>query len=136
MTSKDDEMAERLDTMRNDADVCRQQQQAQGTTMHEFAQSEANQDLGRYGAAMGKPTVTGSTPIVRYPQASAPWQGPDPVGDEPSLGYSIDQLEPSAVPPVEDGAPAGATASAENIPPSQDQSGDAGAPLPRDQDNG
>jgi hypothetical protein len=143
MLSKDLERIEREETLRNDADVRRQQQQAQGTTFHQRAVAEANQDLGRYGVAMGKPQVTGSAPIVRYTQASGPWQGPDPVGDEPPLGFDINALEPienpAVVSPVSPAAatdaPAGAAASSDKLPPAQDQSGDAGASFSSDQAN-
>ena len=92
MREDDFDQAERLMTLRNDQRV---REQAQGATMHGFAQSEANADLGRYGA-IGKPTVVGSAPISKVPQLpeSSPWSGAQPQpGPEPPLDY----LEPSAL---------------------------------------
>jgi hypothetical protein len=151
MLSKDFERIEREETMRQDADWQRQLKEAvkapAPATMHGRAVAEADLDTGRYGAALGKPTVIGSAPIVRYTQASGPWHGPDPVPDEPPLGFAIDEMpfenwagaspveaEPSPPSPAQQtGAPAGATASLENLPPSQDQTSDAGASLSSDQ---
>jgi hypothetical protein len=103
-------------------------------TYHQFADSEIKQSRGRFDQAEERPHLAGQEPLVRYPQASGPWQGPDPVGDEPPLGFSVDQVEPietSAVPLVEvTDAPDGATAAADNLPPaSADKSGDTGASL-------
>ena len=104
MLSRQEEEQERIETMRQDADWRRQQQEAarapaQGLTMHGFAQSEANADLGRYGA-IGKPTVIGSQPAVKYPQlpSSSPWSGAQPQpGPEPPLSaYDNPALESSA----------------------------------------
>jgi len=114
MLSKDIERLEREAVQRQDADWQRQLKEAAEApapaTMHEFAVSEASLDTGRYSAAMGKPTVVGSTSGVQYPQlpSSSPWSGSDPVGQEPPLGFSVNDLEPSmAAPPVvEVGAPA------------------------------
>jgi hypothetical protein len=59
-------------------------QQQQGTTFHQFAAAAANDTGGGRFAAIGKPTITGTTPIPQYPQAGPPFQV-DPVGDEPPL---------------------------------------------------
>jgi hypothetical protein len=103
----------------------------EGTTLYAHAQAFADEiNQGRF-AAIGVPTVTGATPIPQYPAASPSWQIQLP--DEPPLGYSVDQvepIEPSAVslsPAEQTDAPAGATSSSENLPPVQDESGDAGA---------
>jgi hypothetical protein len=84
----------------------------EGTTFHQHAQAFADElSQGRF-AATGVPTVTGATPIPKYPAAGA--HQSDPVGTEPPLGFSVNDLEPSAVSsslsPVEDtgGAPSSA----------------------------
>jgi hypothetical protein len=43
---------------------------------------------GRFGA---RPMVTGATEVPVALPASGPWAG-DPCGDEPPLGFSIDEL--------------------------------------------
>jgi hypothetical protein len=135
MLSKDEEMADRIDTMRNDLDVKRQQQQkTEGTTMQAFAQAQADEiNQGRF-AATGVPNVIGAKPEVAqmYPPASAAHQVDLPP--EPALGYAIDQMptdEPSAGVSIlaeDTGAPAGATSSLDNLPPAQDEVSDTGAP--------
>ena len=103
----------------------------EGTTFHQQAfADEVNQ--GRF-AAIGVPTVVGAQPLPKYPAAAA--HQADPVGPELPLGYSVDQVEPigpsavSLLPAEQTDAPAGATSSSENLPPVQDESGDAGASL-------
>jgi hypothetical protein len=44
---------------------------------------------GRF-AAIGVPTVTGATPIPRYPAAGA--HQADPLGTEPPLGFAVDDM--------------------------------------------
>lgn len=89
----DADQAERRRVTLQDADVRRQQ----GATLHGFAQAQADEtNQGRF-RSQGVPSVTGTTAIPKYPQASGPWQGPDLVGIEPFLNYSIDELEPSTV---------------------------------------
>jgi hypothetical protein len=115
----------------------------EGTTMQQFAQSQADEiNQGRF-AATGVPNVIGAKPGVAqmYPAASAAHQVDLPK-EEP-LGFAIDEMpfENSAgASPVEDaepfihspaqqtGAPAGAAASLENLP-SRDEASDAGASL-------
>jgi hypothetical protein len=87
------ERQERVETLRNDA---RLRQQPQGTTLSQFAQAEANLDLGRFGT-LGNPHVTGSTANPNYPAASAPFQY-DPCGPEPSLGVDLNFVEPCGTP--------------------------------------
>jgi hypothetical protein len=103
VTEAQRDQQDRIDVQRNDADVRRQQQ---GSTLHAFAQADAAQPRGRY-ASVDATQVIASEPLVKYPAASGPWQS-DPVGQEPPLGYSVHDLEPSTVPhPVEDtGGPA------------------------------
>jgi hypothetical protein len=100
MLSKDIERIEREATMRQDADWQRQLKEAAKapapTTMHEFAVAEASQSHGRFTQVQAS-NVIGSAPIPQYPKASAPFQN-DPVGDEPPLGYRIDDLNPFSDP--------------------------------------
>ena len=73
--------------------IIREQQQ-QGATFHQHAQAQADEmSQGRF-AATGTPIVTGATPVPKYPAAGA--HQADPVGTEPPLGFSVNDLEPSA----------------------------------------
>lgn len=90
MLSSQEEQAERERVLENDRRV--REQQKVGTLLDHAKAQGLDIAGGRYGAAMGAPTVTGSKPIVQYPAASGPWQGPDPVGDEPALGFAIDRM--------------------------------------------
>jgi hypothetical protein len=55
---------------------------------------------GRFAAS--KAAVVGKAPVPQYPTIpSGPWSAPDPSGLEPSLGYSVDQLEASTIPDPE-----------------------------------
>jgi hypothetical protein len=125
--------AEKARVMLQDADV-RRQQQAQGTTMHARAVADASIETGRF-TAVNAAYVVGSTPVLKYPAAAAHQR--DPVGTEPPLGYSVDQVEPigpsaaSLLPAEQTDAPAGATPAAGNLPPASADSGDAGASLSR-----
>ena len=49
---------------------------------------------GRF-AAIGPAVVVGSTAVPQYPAAAAHQR--DPCGQEPPLGYRIDELEPSSL---------------------------------------
>jgi hypothetical protein len=110
-----------------------EEQERRGSTLHEYGLAQAGELSGGRFGALGTPTVTGATPIPNYPAAGAHQR--DPCGQESPLGYSIDQLESSALPCAEaTGAPAGATHAADNLPPSQDGSDDAGAPLSQIED--
>jgi hypothetical protein len=93
MLSKDLERIEREETMRQDADLRRRQQQAQGGTFFQHGLAQADEvNQGRF-AATGVPTVTGATPVPKYPAASAAHQTELPP--EPPLGYSVNDFEPS-----------------------------------------
>ena len=88
----------------------------EGTTFHQHAQAFADElSQGRF-AATGVPTVTGATPIPKYPAAGA--HQSDPVGVEPPLGFSVNELEPStdsvSLPAVEQ---LGGAADAPSAPP-------------------
>ena|SRR6516162_9598936 len=131
MLTSQEEQEERRRVALQDADLRRQQQQ--GATFFQHGVSQAAELSGGRFGALGTPTVTGATPIPNY-SAAGVHQG-DPVGTEPPLGYSVDQVEPigpsavSLLPAEQTDAPAGATSSSENLPPVQDESGDAGASL-------
>jgi hypothetical protein len=84
------EQAERLEVTLQDADVRRQQQQkSEATTMHQHAQSQANDISGGRFGALGTPHVVGSTLAPKYPAASAAHQTELPP-EEP-LGIKIDE---------------------------------------------
>jgi hypothetical protein len=90
MTSNLKDQAERKEVLENDRRV------RDGTTFRQFAESEVAEPRGRF-ATTNEATVIGSTPTVNYP-AGANWSS-DPVGDEPALGFAIDeQLEPVGTP--------------------------------------
>jgi hypothetical protein len=111
--SSQEEQIEREATMRNDADVRRQQreqaQREQSSTFHQHGQSQADEiNQGRF-AAIGTPNVTGTTAIPSYPAASPSWQIQLP--DEPPLSaYENPALETSATfLHAEEGDPVAAT---------------------------
>ena len=64
----------------------------QGSTLHQFQQSDAATSHGRYDAHE-KTTVVGATPVPVYP-AGPDWTAVDPCGQEPPLNYCVDQMEP------------------------------------------
>jgi hypothetical protein len=116
MLSRQEEEAERIATLRNDARVREQAQQ--GTTFKAFADADA-EIPGRFHA-VASARVVGSTPNVAavYPAASAAHQTELPR--ESSLGYSVNDLEPSAsLPAAEDtgGAAAPSPPGVEPAPP-------------------
>jgi hypothetical protein len=87
------DQAERRAVMRNEQRVREEQRRVfapdqsepkQATTMHQFAQADAETPRGRF-SAVGAAYVVGSTAIPQYPAASGPFQR-DPVPDEPPLG--------------------------------------------------
>jgi hypothetical protein len=84
------EQAERIATMRQDADL-RQQQQT--STLHQHAQAQADElSQGRFRAT-GTPIVTGATAIPAYPPGPT-WCTGD-QGIEPPLNYSVNELQPT-----------------------------------------
>jgi hypothetical protein len=110
MLSKQEEEQERREVLENDRRVREQQQQQTGTFFSHGVSQALDTAGGRYSAAMGAPNVTGATPIPKYPAAAA--HQADPVGTEPPLGFSVNELEPSMAPPVEaTGDPADAPSS-------------------------
>jgi hypothetical protein len=117
MLSKQEEQQERLQTLENDRKVLEAEQariQREGTTFHQFGQSQADEiSQGRF-AATGVPSVTGAMPIPKYPAASPSWQIQLP--DEPPLGLDNPALETSAASIL----PAEATGGAEAPSPASD----------------
>jgi hypothetical protein len=94
------ENQERADIMKAEA-ALREKERA--STMFDHARAAADDELGGRFARHQPQIVVGSSPVI-YPKlpASSPWSGPDLVGDEPPLGYSIDDLEHPGLPlPVE-----------------------------------
>jgi hypothetical protein len=134
------DQAERRETLENDRKLREAEHQRllrEGTTFHQFAQSTANDEAGGRFAAIAPTTVTGATPVPRYPAAGA--HQCDPVGIEPPLGFSVNDLEPiepsALVSSAEaTGAPAGAVAAAERLPSASAQPDDAGASLSHQDD--
>jgi hypothetical protein len=61
-------------------------------TLHQFAQSEANEISGRWAKPQ---TVNASEQAVHYPRVpSGPWSDQPGPGPEPSLGVSVEDHEP------------------------------------------
>jgi hypothetical protein len=110
MLSKQEDELARRETLENDRKLLeaeRRRIQIEGTTFHQFGQSQADEiNQGRF-AAIGVPTVTGATPIPKYPAAAA--HQADPCGPEPVLGYDVNEMpaleSPAVVVSAEPGAP-------------------------------
>jgi hypothetical protein len=62
------------------------------STYHQFATSEADPVHDRFEEISGS-SVTGATRYLPQPETS-PWAS-DSVGQEPPLGFPIDQMEPT-----------------------------------------
>jgi hypothetical protein len=94
MTTYDPEgQAERRRVLRNDESV-RDQSRNAGTYL-----SHTHSELGGRFAVAEHQTITGVVSPAPPPlPANSPWAGADPVGDEPSLGYRIDDLNPFSDP--------------------------------------
>jgi hypothetical protein len=94
------DQAEKLRVTLQDADVRRQQQeQTRAGTFFSHAQAAANDTAGGRFGSLGSPHVVGSQATPRYP--AAPDHQRDPVGTEPPLGVSVNDMpiEPSALIP-------------------------------------
>src|SRR5215472_6087230 len=75
--------ADKLETLLNDKRMLRQQKEA-ASTFHQFGQSEASEEGGRWAKPMN---VVGATPAPEYPrQPEGSWTN-DPVPTEPPLGF-------------------------------------------------
>jgi len=83
MTSAKDEQRERRAVLRNDRRI--REPSAYIDHTHDDASG------GRF-AKVARSTVTGADPVPLYPRqpANSPWAN-DPIGQEPSLGYPIDE---------------------------------------------
>jgi len=97
-TSDQEEQAERRRVLLQDADLRRQQEQAQreqSGTFFSHAQAAANDTAGGRFASVSPTSIVGSEPAVKYPAASPSWQIQLP--DEPPLSaYENPALEESA----------------------------------------
>jgi hypothetical protein len=135
------DQAERRATLRNDLKI-REQQQAmhtyapnqslprQAATMHQFALAEAATPRGRY-SDVDATYVVGSKPDISGAYHAASAHQRDPCGQEPALGYRVDDLNPSdpvevsSLPQQQTGEPTERTPS----PPLADvESGNVGSP--------
>jgi hypothetical protein len=93
---------ERRAVLRNDASVREQEERRrmfadqslpnQATTFAQFAQADADTPHGRF-TQVAAATVVGATAIPNYPPAAS--HQADPCGQEPALGYRINDLNPS-----------------------------------------
>src|SRR6516164_11656791 len=95
MLIRQEEEQERRETLENDRLVREAEHQRllrEGTTFHQHAQSHANDEAGGRFAAVNAATVVGAQPLPVYPAASSAHQTELPP--EPSLGYSVGQLDP------------------------------------------
>jgi hypothetical protein len=88
MLSKQEEQAERRDIIENE-------KRLRGSTLSQFAQSDAAEARGRF-SAISNPTVIGTETTPKYPQGPA-WCA-DPTGVEPPLGVDINAMEPVGEP--------------------------------------
>jgi hypothetical protein len=89
MLSKQEEEQERREVLENDRKV---REQHRGSTYHQYGLAQADELSGGRFGALGTPTVTGATPIPRYPAASAAHQIQLP--DESPTGYDINEMPP------------------------------------------
>ena len=103
MLSSQEDQAERVRTLLNDARVREQREQErrvfadqslpnQASTFHQHAVADAAMPLGRF-SAISNAQIVGQG--AQYPPAGVHQR--DPVGTEPPLGYSVDAMEPSTV---------------------------------------
>jgi hypothetical protein len=103
MLSSQEEQIERIETIENDRLVREAEQrriQLEGTTMHQHAQSAANDEAGGRFASVNPTTVVGAQPLPVYPQlpSSSPWSGTQPEpGIEPPLGFENPAVEESSM---------------------------------------
>jgi len=118
-TSDQEDQADKRRTLLNDARARNQSNGDTGTYL-----SHTHDEIGGRFAAIGHAQVVGAGPVPKYPAASTPWHGPDPVGDEPPLGFPIDAMpglessmatssssveatgDPADAPSSDDGSPA------------------------------
>jgi hypothetical protein len=87
------EQALRRNVIRNDQQSKLHPDEHEPSTM--FAMANLNVDTSVSSGRVGKDYVAGSELHVSYPAASGPWADPVRVPDEPSLGYSVNDLAPT-----------------------------------------
>jgi hypothetical protein len=117
MLSSQEEQEDRRRTLQNDVRVREQEEQRrvfapdqslprQGTTMHQFAQNDAQMPRGRF-SAIETVTVVGANPTINYPGGPAWSAGPGAQCVEPPLGLDNPALEVASTvstPQATDGA--------------------------------
>lgn len=106
--SRFEEQDERREVVQNE-----QRLRNPGTTLNQFAQSDANEPRGRF-SAISNPTVIGATAVSQYPAGPAWCADPGSQMLEPPLSYDNPALEPSSLGP--------------SLPSAQGNSGDPDAP--------
>src|SRR5437588_10372616 len=85
-----EQMTDATKPFNNNASM-REKEQVLRDTMHNRAQAKANEIRGRF-AAHERSNIVGSTPsVVEYP--AGPNWACDPVPQEPSLGFSVEDHE-------------------------------------------
>jgi hypothetical protein len=82
---------EKIETLLADQRQRNAQRNKDATTFSQFGASEAKEIEGRF-SAREKASVIGSTQAPQYP-AGPNWAA-DPVGVEPTLGFSVEDHEP------------------------------------------
>jgi hypothetical protein len=89
----------------------------EGTTFHQHAQSQIDDEAGGRFGVIAPRVITGTTPIPKYPAAGT--HQSDPVGVEPPLGFSVNDLEPSVgtTRPIEDTGGAAAPSCPSGVEP-------------------
>jgi hypothetical protein len=110
MLSRHEEQNDRLEVLENE-------KRLRASTLSQFAQSEAAEARGRF-TAHEQSTVVGGSAIPKYPAA---YLNHDPVPQEPSVGYRINDLNPTD-PPTEPSDLASA------VPPPSVEQGNVGDP--------
>jgi hypothetical protein len=85
------DQAERRATLENDLRV--REQSRNGETGTYLSHTHIDDAGGRF-AQVNAATIVGQAPVPKYPAARA--HQSDPLGAEPPLGFSVNDLEPSA----------------------------------------
>ena len=81
---------EKLEALFNEQKLRNAQRRDTISTLHQFGQSQANEEGGRFA----RPTnVIGTNPTAQYPMAAPNW-APQAVGVEPPLGIDVNATEP------------------------------------------
>jgi hypothetical protein len=92
MLSKQEEQDERREVIENEKRL-----RNQGSTFSQFAMSDADTDRGRF-TTHEKSTVIGTTPTPASEYPAGPNWSADPVPSEPSLGVSVNEMQPCGEP--------------------------------------